>query len=188
MAAKAWLNPKNKDKPPTSGFLKLVENGRLDISLEALVLREPWRKLFSAEELDVANTRLKIYGYNGIELINEKSDQLIPEEIPVPENYIEGAKYLITVNAYERNLKAREKCITHYGANCIVCAFNFEKFFGLDFKDYIHIHHLRPLATIAENYNLNPIEDLRPICPNCHAIIHKRNPPYTINEMKKIIN
>lgn len=186
-AAKTWLNPKNKDKPPTKGFIKLRDNGRLDISLEALVLRDPWNKFFTPEELEVARTRLNHFGYNGIELTNSNAEQLIPEEILTPEKYSEGTKHTITVNAYERNQKARKKCIQHYGPTCIVCDFNFEKNYGTDFRSFIHIHHLRPLSTIAENYNLNPIEDLRPICPNCHAVIHKRNPPYTITEMKKFI-
>lgn len=59
--------------------------------------------------------------------------------------------------------------------------------YGADFRNYIHIHHLRPLSTISKNYNLNPVEDLRPVCPNCHAVMHKRNPPYTIPEIKRFI-
>ncbi|MCJ7446874.1 MAG: hypothetical protein MUO72_04215 [Bacteroidales bacterium] len=86
-AAKSWLDPKDKDKPPTQGFIKLKDNGRLDISLEALVLREPWNKFFTSGELEVAKTRLSHFGYNGIELTNDNSDQLIPEEILTPEEY-----------------------------------------------------------------------------------------------------
>lgn len=186
-AAKSWLNPKNIDRPPTNGFIKLRDNCRLDISLEALVLREPWNNFFTPEELEVARTRLTQYGYNGIELMNDNAEQIIPEEILTPEKYLEGTKHTIIVNAYERNQKAREKCLEHYGTTCIVCEFNFENFYGTNFRNFIHIHHLRPLSSIGENYSLNPIEDLRPICPNCHAIIHKRNPPYTIIEMKKLI-
>ena len=52
---------------------------------------------------------------------------------------------------------------------------------------YIHVHHLKPLATIGSEYEVDPIRDLRPICPNCHAMIHKREPPYTIEEMKQIV-
>jgi 5-methylcytosine-specific restriction protein A len=44
------------------------------------------------------------------------------------------------------------------------------------------------LSQIGEKYTLNPINDLRPVCPNCHAIIHKKNPPFTIDEVKKFIS
>ncbi|MFC1808279.1 HNH endonuclease [Candidatus Omnitrophota bacterium] len=182
-AAKAWLNPEKKNKLPTAGFLKLVANGRLDISLEATVLREPWIHLFEAEELSVARNRLRDYGYNGVELENQESKQLIPEEILESQAYTEGAKRTITVNAYERNPKARQQCIAHYGCSCSVCGFSFGKSYGDKFQDFIHVHHLRPLATIAEEYKLDPIRDLIPVCPNCHAVIHRKDPPYTINEI-----
>jgi len=186
-AAKAWLNPKYKNQPPTDGFIKLMQNGRLDISLEALVLRSPWYSFFTPDEINDAKTRLQNYGYIDADLTDESSSQIIPEEITTPEKYSEGTKYSIMVNAYERNQQARARCIEFYGTNCVICNFNFEKFYGSEFKNYIHVHHLRPLSTIAETYTLNPVEDLRPICPNCHAIIHRKNPPFTLTEMQKLI-
>jgi hypothetical protein len=47
------------------GLTRLWEEGRLDISMEALVLKEPWRSLFSGEELRVAQKRLDDLGYKG---------------------------------------------------------------------------------------------------------------------------
>jgi predicted HNH restriction endonuclease len=99
----------------------------------------------------------------------------------------EGAKRQITVNAYERNPAARKQCIAYYGSSCLVCDINFERVYGSLGKDYIHVHHLKPLSEIGEQYLVDPIVDLRPVCPNCHAILHKRNPPYTIEELKDII-
>jgi len=54
-------------------------------------------------------------------------------------------------------------------------------------KGFIHVHHLKPLATIGENYEVNPIDDLRPVCPNCHAVIHMRKEPYTIDEVRNML-
>lgn len=45
------------------GLTRLWEARRLDISMEALVLRDPWRSLFSAAELSIAADRLKKLGY-----------------------------------------------------------------------------------------------------------------------------
>lgn len=187
VAAKDWLNPKNKNKPPTDGFMKLVNSGRLDISLESLVLRSPWNQLFTTEELSVAEVRLRKYGHNGIELQNIKTNQILGEELVETESFLEGASKKILINAYERNTAAREKCIEHYGARCQICEFDFGFMYGLEFKDFIHIHHLIPLATRTKEYELNPVRDLIPVCPNCHAILHQKSPPYTIYEMKNMM-
>ena len=110
-----------------------------------------------------------------------------PEDV-TSEKYIEGAKKVITVNAYERNPKAREKCISHWGANCSVCNFHFMLFYGEIGRGYIHVHHLKPLADIKEEYELDPIKDLRPVCPNCHAMLHRKNPALSIEEIKNLVS
>lgn len=85
----------------------------------------------------------------------------------------EGAKKTITVNAYERNPIARQKCIDYYGYNCIVCGINFEKVYGEIGKNFIHVHHIIPISEIDKNYKVNPKTDLIPVCPNCHAMLHR---------------
>lgn len=45
------------------GLTRLWELKRLDISMEATLIEEPWSTLFSREELDVAKKRLKELGY-----------------------------------------------------------------------------------------------------------------------------
>ena len=47
-----------------SGLTTLWELGRLDISMEALVVRERWKPLFSDEERQAARDRLSAYGYD----------------------------------------------------------------------------------------------------------------------------
>jgi hypothetical protein len=47
----------------TSGFETLWEHGRLDLSVEALILQPQWRELFSDEEAKIARRRLKDFGY-----------------------------------------------------------------------------------------------------------------------------
>jgi hypothetical protein len=58
-AAKQWLS---KDTPQ-EGLFKLWELGRLDLSMEALVLRKQFRKLFTDEELTQARKRLHDLNY-----------------------------------------------------------------------------------------------------------------------------
>jgi len=114
------------------------------------------------------------------------SIEILPQEID-ENKYFEGAVKQINVNIYERNPIARARCINHYGLNCHICGFNFQKVYGDLGIGFIHVHHLKPLSELNSKYELNPIKDLRPVCPNCHAIIHKRKPPYSIEELKNII-
>jgi predicted HNH restriction endonuclease len=51
-------------------------------------------------------------------------------------------------------------------------------------QGFIHIHHLIPLSGIKQDYRLNPETDLIPVCPNCHAMLHRRDPPFTPEELK----
>ena len=55
-------------------------------------------------------------------------------------------------------------------------------------KDFIHVHHIIPLNEIKEEYTVDPIKDLVPVCPNCHAMLHRKiNEEYiNINELKAI--
>jgi len=45
------------------GFTKLWELGRLDLTVEAIMLRDPYRELFPKEVLAKASSRLKALGY-----------------------------------------------------------------------------------------------------------------------------
>lgn len=103
-------------------------------------------------------------------------------------NLLEGNTYSVQATVYERNPIAREKCIAHYGTPCFVCGFSFGARYGGPAKDYIHVHHLKPLASAGTEYIIDPINDLRPVCANCHAVIHLRQPPYAIEEVKAMLH
>ncbi len=111
---------------------------------------------------------------------------LFPDEI-VNYVYSEGSKKEINVNRYERDPQARKKCLDYYGYECRVCEMSFEERYGKIGKSFIHVHHLKPLSEIDKEYNIDPIRDLRPVCPNCHAMIHRKNPPFSIEKIKTII-
>lgn len=70
---------------------------------------------------------------------------------------LEGATRTITVNAYERSAEARRRCIAYYGARCTVCAFDFADRYGAGRQGVIHVHHLRPLADVGEEYEVDPV-------------------------------
>lgn len=103
------------------------------------------------------------------------------------EKLYEGALMKVNVNKYERNQKARKECVAKKGYKCIVCGRDFETAYGEIGKGFIHVHHLTPIASIGQEYKLNVDTDLAPVCPNCHYMLHRKNPPYTIEELKEIM-
>jgi hypothetical protein len=115
-------------------------------------------------------------------------EETFPEEVVDAHTYYEGATKHITVNVYERSAKARRACIKCYGTDCFVCGFNFKAVYGNAGDEFIHVHHLKPLSEVGEEYKLNPEKDLRPVCPNCHAMIHRKTPAYTIEEIKELLS
>lgn len=117
---------------------------------------------------------------------------LLPlEEASIEESAVglpEGALTRIEVNRYERSAFNRQACLIFHGYICKVCEFDFEQKYGTLGKGFIHVHHIVPVSELGPDYKINPQTDLVPVCPNCHAMIHKRNPPYMVDELKKIIS
>ena len=91
------------------------------------------------------------------------------DEIP------EGAKKRVEVNRYERDAGSRRLCLEHFGYVCQVCGLRFEERYGEIGQAFMHVHHKMPLSEIADhdNHAVNPLEDLVPVCPNCHAMLHR---------------
>lgn len=110
-----------------------------------------------------------------------------PNEIDENETFLEGKSKKISVNIFERNPIARKKCIEHYGYKCQICEFDFQKVYGEIGENFIHVHHLIDISSINLEYKVNPILDLIPVCPNCHAMLHKRKPAYSLEDIKNLL-
>ncbi|WP_294635523.1 hypothetical protein [uncultured Aquabacterium sp.] len=112
------------------------------------------------------------------------ADEIEPDQAPLKE----GATKTVLVNAYERSAEARRRCIEHHGYACAVCDVHFELHYGSELgKGFIHVHHLKPLHVIGVDYEVDPVADLRPVCPNCHAMLHrKRGQTLSIEELRGI--
>ncbi len=139
------------------------------------------------EPAGASYNRHNIFKYkNNYKIIASVSSQFTyPEE--VSKYSVEGAKRKITINSYERSTKARQECLAHHGYVCSVCNFSFLTNYGARGEDFIHVHHIIPISKIAESYVVDPIKDLCPICPNCHAMIHRTDPPCSIKELQEIL-
>jgi 5-methylcytosine-specific restriction protein A len=99
----------------------------------------------------------------------------------------EGAIAKVLVNRYERNPLNRAACIMAHGLRCLVCGTSLEDAYGPVGAGYIQVHHLTPVADMGPDYVVHPARDLIPVCPNCHAMMHQRNPPYSPDELRGML-
>ena len=127
------------------GFKKLIEVGRPDLSIEATVLKEEYKALFSSEELREAQKRIdSVPSYawrQSVDVEENFAGEIINTQI-----FKEGTTKQVTVNLYERNSRAREVCLEKHGYNCKVCGMSFFETYGEIGKKFIHVHHIKPLA------------------------------------------
>ncbi|MEZ8547374.1 HNH endonuclease [Vibrio sp. T3Y01] len=125
-----------------------------------------------------------------LKLYSRFIDKIILVEEIYPEQsvggYFEGALQTVKVNRFERNQKARDVCISHHGASCKVCDINFVQTYGNLGAGFIHVHHIVPISEICNEYEIDPVNDLVPVCPNCHAMLHRKTPPLTVEQLREI--
>jgi predicted HNH restriction endonuclease len=124
-----------------------------------------------------SNLDINHYSKSLFELESTEEDKLL----------FEGNPTEVRQTRYERNPYARRECPKIHGYSCKVCEFDFEKCFGTIGKQFMHVHHLKKISSIGEAYQVDPVKDLVPVCPNCHAMLHKENPPIKIEKLKEII-
>ncbi|MBL0044082.1 MAG: HNH endonuclease [Flavobacteriales bacterium] len=116
---------------------------------------------------------------------NHASNKTLASESPA--DFIEGTAYTVRMTRYERDPRNRSACIAHHGTACVVCEFDFKTRYGSLGEGFIHVHHLNPLAATRGAHVLDPIRDMRPVCPNCHAMLHRKKALLSIDELKAIV-
>lgn len=99
----------------------------------------------------------------------------------------EGAEFEVGTKRYERSKVNRAACIEIHGLSCSVCDLNFEKVYGELGEGFIHVHHILPVSMMGGSYTVDPGKDLVPVCPNCHAMLHRESPPLSIDRLVRII-
>jgi len=151
-----------------SGSIKLsIEESPIDVSVE------PAEGHIANQCIDILSAVLVFFD--------------VAEENTSDKGLPEGARMTVEVNKYERSRLNRSACINHYSPICQACNFNFEDVYGEIGKGFIHVHHITPVSELGPHYVINPIKDLVPLCPNCHAMVHRRTPPIDHNDLKQLI-
>lgn len=117
------------------------------------------------------------------------NDEYFPETIESSPDIFEGIKKQVSVNKYERSSIARAKCIDAHGHSCKICNFSFEEKYGELGKEFIHVHHITPIHSIGKSYKINYVKDLIPVCPNCHAMLHRQinGKYYSVSELTELL-
>jgi predicted HNH restriction endonuclease len=88
------------------------------------------------------------------------------------------------VTVYERDPRLRAQAIAIHGTACAVCAIDFGEAYGDWGRGFIHVHHVVPVSELDGPTRINPETDLIPLCPNCHAMVHRRrNRTLSIEEL-----
>jgi hypothetical protein len=112
----------------------------------------------------------------------ERGEEVLPNR-----EYIEGGAVRVLANRYERDREARAACIAHHGAACTVCEMEFADVYGPLGEGFIHVHHLVLVSSRGTRYRVDPVRDLVPVCPNCHAMLHAGEAPPSVEELRRIV-
>lgn len=110
----------------------------------------------------------------------------------------EGAMKKVTITQRLRSSKLRRIAIekikqqNNNNLPCAGCNFNFQEKYGERGKDFIHIHHIKPVHEMeieGSSSDINEaLEKVIPLCSNCHDMVHrKRNEMLSLDELKNII-
>lgn len=99
----------------------------------------------------------------------------------------EGRRTLRMHSYYERNPRLRLECIRLHGVRCKICDFDFRERFGELGANFCHVHHIEPLSEVGKAHLVSPLTDLIPVCPNCHAMLHRVQPALQPKALREII-
>ena len=165
------------------GFQKLIDAGRIDLATEQLVISDRFASLFTSQEIAEAQRRLDLVP-DHVQQRDVPPEFVHPETLAETRTYHEGSVRRVLVSVYERDSAARDACLERHGFRCKACGMDFEKRYGEIGCEFIHVHHKKPLASCRSDYELDPVKDLVPVCPNCHAMLHTKDPPLSVAELK----
>lgn len=115
--------------------------------------------------------------------IEDDGPEMSPEITGLPE----GARTRIEVNRYERDRRNRAAALAIHGYSCKACKLDMGERYGPAAAGLIEVHHVTPVSQLGEDYIINPRTDLAPLCPNCHSVAHRRNPPWSVDDLREML-
>lgn len=97
---------------------------------------------------------------------------------------LEGETYRTEAIFRSRNQTLIQAKKANSDYRCEVCGFGFEETYGVIGREYVVAHHLKPIAAGPSKTTL---DDIALVCANCHAMIHTKNPPISIEDLRKLV-
>lgn len=191
-----------RQQPGTNNFFAKIKD--YNMFNEAISFKEGEVYLENkANEYKAANPKANYFRGNAVrELSKEEYDNIISratllnQQLGEPyedyeefhtSNVKEGKKTGYYTTKYERSKINRDKALKLHGYNCCICDINFKETYGDIGEGFIHIHHVNPLYSLESEVVIDPSMDLVPVCPNCHAIIHRqKGKVISIEEMRHL--
>jgi len=113
-------------------------------------------------------------------------DGILQEDPGGFESRHEGEVHNYLGNRYERSRVNRAVCLRHFGMRCQGCGELAEDKYGELGKDVIHVHHIVPVSEMGGSKLVDPISDLVPLCPSCHNVVHRENPPVSVSRLREV--
>lgn len=115
-----------------------------------------------------------------------RADSVQPELV-FDTTYAEGREIFVNLSVRERKPEARRHCIELSGVRCRLCGFDFGEVYGELGRGFIHVHHIEPISARPGERETNPAIDLVPLCPNCHAMVHRGGKTRTLAEVQRVM-
>lgn len=107
------------------------------------------------------------------------------------EGFAEGKralkKHLTSERSQKLKIAAKKRMLHKIGKlKCEACGFVFEDKYGDLGKNYIEVHHLKPISEIKEGKKTK-LSDVSLVCSNCHRMLHRKRPWIALKDLKNIL-
>ena len=109
------------------------------------------------------------------------------EEVDSDASAAEGTSYEARSVRYERKKINRDICLRIRGNRCLCCNRSMEEEYGSIAHDLIDVHHILPASEMGPAYRVNSTTDLIPVCPNCHRVLHRSDPPMPPEQLRALL-
>ena len=154
--------------------LKIIPKNKLE-KVDWVWLTQDFHLFVQRKVLAIANGKISDF-----EILNEYEEKL------------EGSQSLVTHKRYERNQSLirtiKQKAFKkNKMLNCEICGFSFLDTYGEIGAGFIEAHHINPLNE-REGEKVTKSKDITLVCSNCHRMLHKKTPVYSIQELKDKLN
>ncbi|MGB0789113.1 MAG: HNH endonuclease [Marinirhabdus sp.] len=185
----------------TASERPFVKNGFIERDGQTgspLFITHKGRQYLEAHKLELAYLLTNDFSYSDIKENLKEIEKGERKRLTFDENTVikEGLKKVDQVNVYERSVKLRNYATAHFTKKghiaCACCTFNFENFYGEHGKEFIEIHHAKPIFQYQgedfENTLKTALKNLVPLCSNCHRMVHKNwSKPIEVQQLIGIV-